>query len=425
MKKIAPSQRKRKELEEMINGENGKGFFLSEIIRKGTEVILQEMLEQEITDFLGRDRYERSKGDNVQKGYRNGYETRSIKTGEGKITIEQPQLRDTTEPFQSRLSAFLRGNTDVLEKLAIEMYARGLSTRDIEDTLIEATGDMILSKTAVSNITEVLSEEFDRFQMRDLSCFDVEYLFLDAIYETLRKRYGMKEAVLCAWGILRTGEKVLLHLALGNKESYEDWLDFLRDMISRGLNTPTSITSDGAAGLIKAIEAVFPKSLRIRCWYHRMDNFSSKVPEELWPEIKAEISLIRDASSHEQGKQLAAAFISRYKDKYPSLIKVFLDDLDALLNHLKIPLRHRKTVRTTNLIERSFEEERRRTKVIPGFLTEKSGLKLVFATLIRASKRWQRVTFKPFDITALNKLRQELGINHDGKKSIQMPTQVS
>ena len=117
--------------------------------------------------------------------------------------------------------------------------------------------------------------------MRNLSCFEVEYLFLDVTCETLRKHYGMKEAVLCAWGILRTGEKVLLHIASGNKESYEDWLEFLRGMVSRGLKTPTSITSDGAPGLIKAIEAFFPKSLRIRCWYHRMKNFCRKVPEEL------------------------------------------------------------------------------------------------------------------------------------------------
>ena len=151
----------------------------------------------------------------------------------------------------------------MLEKLALEMYARGLSTRDIENALIEATGDMILSKTAVSNVTEILSKEFEEFQNRDLSQFEIEYLFLDAIYETLRARFGITEAVLCAWGISRNGQKVLLHLALGNKESYEDWLSFLRDMVKRGLRTPTTVTTDGAPGLIKAVEAVFPKSLRI------------------------------------------------------------------------------------------------------------------------------------------------------------------
>ena len=294
------------------------------------------------------------------------------------------------------------------------MYARGLSTRDIEDALIEATGDIILSKTAVSNVTEIPYREFEEFQNRDLSEFEIEYLFLDAIYETLRARFGI---VLCGWGITRDGQKILLHLALGNKESYEDWLSFLRDMVKRGLRVPTTVTTDGAPGLIKAVEVVFPNSLRIRCWYHRMQNFCSKVSEEIWSEIEAEIMAIRDAAEYEQGKQLACEFIERYEDKFPSPVRAFKEDLDALLNHLKLPFRHRRYVRTTNLVERSFEEERRRTKVIPCFLTEKSALKLVFSLLIRAAKRWRKVSFTKTELNCLDRIREELGINESFQNS--------
>ena len=408
MKKIPASERMRKELEALLEGVNSKEFLLSEILRKGATIILQELLEQEVTEFLGRGHYERQKGEHT--GYRNGYEPFNIKTAEGKVCVYKPQVRNTEKPFCSKLAAFFRNNSQVLEKLALEMYARGLSTRDIEDALIEATGDMILSKTAVSNVTEILSKEFEEFQNRDLSQFEIEYLFLDAIYETLRARFGITEAVLCAWGISRDGQKVLLHLALGNKESYEDWLSFLRDMVKRGLRTPTTVTTDGAPGLIKAVEAVFPKSLRIRCWYHRMQNFCSKVPEEIWPEIKAEIMSIRDAAGYEQGKQMAYEFIEKYKDKFPSLVRAFKKDLDALLNHLRLPFRHRRYVRTTNLVERGFEEERRRTKIIPCFLTEKSALKLVFSVLIRAAKRWRKVSFTKIELNCLDKLKEELGI---------------
>ena len=408
MKKIPASERMRKELEALLEGVNSKEFLLSEILRKGATIILQELLEQEVTEFLGRGHYERQKGEHT--GYRNGYEPFNIKTAEGKVCVYKPQVRNTEKPFCSKLAAFFRNNSHVLEKLALEMYARGLSTRDIEDALIEATGDMILSKTAVSNVTEILSKEFEEFQNRDLSQFEIEYLFLDAIYETLRARFGITEAVLCAWGISRDGQKVLLHLALGNKESYEDWLSFLRDMVKRGLRTPTTVTTDGAPGLIKAVEAVFPKSLRIRCWYHRMQNFCSKVPEEIWPEIKAEIMSIRDAAGYEQGKQMAYEFIEKHKDKFPSLVRAFKEDLDALLNHLRLPFRHRRYVRTTNLVERSFEEERRRTKIIPCFLTEKSALKLVFSVLIRAAKRWRKVSFTKIELNCLDKLKEELGI---------------
>jgi len=302
------------------------------------------------------------------------------------------------------------------------MYARGLSTRDIEDALVEATVDRMLSRSSVSKVTEVLYEEFEAFQGRDLSGFRVEYLFLDAIYERLRMEYGVNEAILCAWGITREGEKVLLHLALGNRESYEDWLEFLRDMVVRGLGVPITVTSDGAPGLRKAIGAVFPHSLRLRCWVHRMRNFSAKVPGELWPEIKAELVGIREAAGFEQGEVLAFAVIERYRGRFPSWVKAFEEDMEALLSHLRLPFTHRTYVRTTNLIERSFEEERRRAKVIAGFLTERSAPKLVFSVLIRASKRWRRVSFRPTELAYLDRLRKELGIRPRSEASRQLST---
>lgn len=175
---------------------------------------------------------------------------------------------------------FLRGNSDVLQRLTIEMYARGLSTRDIEDALVDATGDRLLSRTAVSQITETLWADYEAFANRDLSGFELEYLFLDAVYESLREQGGLKEGLLSAWGVCTDGRKVLLRLALGNKESYPNWLDFLRDMVKHGLQTPVLITTDGAPGLIRAVEEVFPRSLRLRCLPHKMRNVLDKVPDQ-------------------------------------------------------------------------------------------------------------------------------------------------
>lgn len=422
MERLPKSEVLRKELSQVLAGifddlDEGKleerESWLSMVMKKGAALILQELLEKEATEFLGRDHYQRAKGEENRSGYRNGYEPRKIRTGEGKMEVYLPQVRGGEEPFRTKLGAFLKGNTEVLEKLTIEMYARGLSTRDIEDALLEATGDMVLSKTAVSEVTEQMNEEFEAFQNRDLSSFQVEYLFLDAIYESIRKQYGVKEGILCAWGICRGGKKVLLSLGLGNQESYEDWLEFLRDMVKRGLPVPTFVTSDGAPGLIKAIEAVFPKSIRGRCWFHRMENFSHKVPQERGPKIKLELIAIRDAKTYKDGLTLAQEFGKEYSSIYPSLVKALNEDLEALLSHLKLPVNHRIYCRTTNLIERSFAEERRRTKVIPGFLTEKSALKLVFSTLIRASKRWQRVTFTEEEINFLDNLRKSLDIGEE------------
>ena len=141
-----------------------------------------------------------------------------------------------------------------------------------------------------------------------------------------------------------------------------------------------------------------------------MQNLSNKVPADEWQDVKQELLAIRDAPSWAAGKKLAEAFCEKYASKYPSLVRCLKDDLEASLNHLKLPVRHRKSVRTTNLVERSFEEERRRSKVIPQFLTEKAALKLVFAVLVRASRRWQRVRFTEKDLEHLDKLRKELGL---------------
>jgi putative transposase len=146
----------------------------------------------------------------------------------------------------------------VLEKLAIEMYTRGLSTRDIEDAFRDVTRDLLLSRTAVSTLTDQLWEDYQTFCERDLSIFEVEYLFLDAVYESLRREASFKEGVFVAWAICRSGRKILLHMALGNRESYTAWKDFIRDMVKHGLNTPVLITTDGAPGSIRAVKVEDP-----------------------------------------------------------------------------------------------------------------------------------------------------------------------
>ena len=341
MKKLPPSTKIRKELERILEKGSMEGNLVSDFLKKGMQLMVQELLEAEVTEHLDREHYKRSTAD-IHKGYRNGYESSSIKTSEGKIPIDVPQLRDTYEPFSSKLREFLKCNSDVLEKLSAEMYARGLSTRDIEDALYLATEDSILSKSSISRVTEILWQEYELFRERDLSGYDVIYLYLDAIYESIHRLSGLKDAILVAWAITGTGSKVLLSIGLGNKESHADWLEFLRDMVKRGLSVPLSITSDGAPGLIRAVDECFPNSLRIRCWVHKMENLSFKVPRDEWPDLKAEVTQIRDAASYEFGKEIAGKIITRYKNIYPSLVSCLSDELQAPLNHLKLPARHRK-----------------------------------------------------------------------------------
>jgi putative transposase len=411
MKRIAPSEQISQEISCLLSeGIRDDANILKELVSKALQRVLQEAVEQEVTDHLGRERYERRREDEPHRGYRNGYEPNRVKTAEGVVGVKVPQVREGSEPYRSKILSESKRLTPCLERMVQEMYARGLSTRDIENLFQDAQGQPLLSRTAVSEMTGVLWEEYESFCQRDLSGFEVVYLFLDAVYESMRFYRGPKEGLLAAWGITRDGHRVLLHLMLGNKESYEDWREMLRDMVKRGLRPPVTITSDGAPGLIGAIEQVWPKSLRQRCLVHRMRNIVAKLPSEAVPEVKAHIDAVYRAPTYEAGQKLATEVLEKYRDLYPSAIKAFSEDLEACLVHLRCPVVHRKAIRTTNLLERTFEEEKRRTKVIPRFFDEKSCLKLVFATLIRVSQRWQRVRMGHFELAQIDRLRRELGL---------------
>ena len=417
MHRIPPSQKIRKKTEELLNqGLDGEGDVTSLIVRLGVERLVQELLEQEVTDYLERDHYQRRRPEQAHRGYRNGYEPGRLRTAEGEIVVQIPQVREAPETYRSRLMTFLRGNSDVLQRLAVEMYARGLSTRDIEMALEEATGDRLLSRTAVSQVTEVLWDEYEAFAERDLSGFEVAYLFLDAVYESLRQQGGGKEGVLCAWAICTDGRKVMLYLALGNKESYPNWLEFLRNMVKRGLRTPVLVTTDGAPGLIRAVEEVFPNSLRQRCLAHKTRNVTDKVPDSARAEVKGAIRAAYYAPNREVAEMVAADVLKTYHSRFPSAMRSFQDDWEACIAYLRCPAIHHKRIRTTNLLERSFLEERRRTRTIPRFFTEKSCLKLVFATLLRASQRWQGVKMSEIERQQLKLLRRELGQLADDKQ---------
>jgi putative transposase len=410
MRRVAPSVIARERLHELLAGAADRDTnLISELVAVISELVVQELVEGEQADFLGgRGHYQRR--EDGQRGFRNGYEPRRVRTAEGALSVQVPQVRGAGSPFRSTLMSFLEGNSDVLERLVTEMYARGLSTRDIEDAFRDVTGELLISRSAVSEITDRLWAGYQEFIARDLSEIEVEYLFTDAVFESLRAQ-GAKEALLVAWCIAADGRKHLLHLAVGNKESQACWTEFFRNMLSRGMRLPTTITSDGAPGLVKAITACFPASVRIRCWFHKLANIRAKLPDETAGEVLAHVYAARDAPTLDAARAAADRVITTFARDYPSAVACFQDDLEALLAIHRVPVRHRIRVRTTNLAERSFEEERRRTKVIPRLMDEKAALKLVFATMIRAAGRWCRVSITDLERHQLKLLRADLGLD--------------
>jgi transposase-like protein len=405
MERIPASERTREKLKAVMAGRGEGAGGSSELVRLAARLIIEEALEGEARDAVGREYYARGAAPGA--GYRNGWRTGRLKSAEGTIEYSAPQIADRAEPFRSAVREIVRGRTAELEELAVEMYARGLSTRDIEALFADASGKSALSRTAVSEITERLWAEYEAFASRDLSEFEVVYLFVDGIAERLHLGQP-REAVLAAWGILADGKKVLLHLAPGTKEDTASCLEFFRDMRRRGLPDPLLVVSDGAPGVIRASEESFPRSARQRCLAHKMRNLASKVPEDQWPEFKARAAACYQAASPALARVPHDDIATTYGKDLPSAVACLEDDFEACIAHLRFPLGHRRAIRTTNLLERLFGEERRRTKVIPHAFGERAVLKLMYAALIRAAEHWRGLRFSEFERRQLAALRNEL-----------------
>jgi putative transposase len=408
------------EIEEQIDnllavgvGENPRES-LSELAKLGARLIIQRAVEDEFDAWLGRARYERrpecQRGlRNFGSGLRNGFRARKVQTLEGELQVDVPQVREAAEPFVSKLfpcsTKLLR--TEPLRAMVIGAFVRGLSMRDIE-ALCEKAGLGKLSKSTASRICEELRERFERFKHRDLYGVQLAALFLDAVFLPVRSN-GPKEGVLVAWGFTEDGERVLLSVMLGMRESHEDWLELARDLIARGLGAPLLVVADGAPGLIKAVEQCWPASDRQHCAVHRARNLLAKLPERDRERIRgAYWEALDDAVSEGDARKRLHALVDELdRCGYTAASRCLADDLHALVVHLRYPLTHRRRWRSTNLLERSLAEVKRRTKVIGRFPGETSCLTLVWAVLdIYITHAKNGVRFNQLERQRLRRMRQ-------------------
>jgi putative transposase len=400
--KLRPSEEKSKAISEILFGDSKE--LITGFVIKSAEKILQEALEYEVGEFLGRQWYTHCAPGDKFKGYRNGYQDKHYKTAEGIMEIRKPRVRANEEAYESRILDKLGSIEDKLNKIALESYVRGLSTRDIESTFIDDIGEPLLSRSSVSKLAADLYKEYEEFSQRDLSKIDVVYLFIDGVYEAVR-RYTRNQGILCAWAITSDGRKELLSLMAADSESTESYSMFFEDMLKRGLRQPLLVVSDGSTALISAITHSFPKADRQRCIAHKLRNLSVKVPRSEQKQINRRAKEVYYAADKATADVLAARFIDDYAQQYPSMVKCFTDDLQACLTQLKYPEGHRIHIRTTNLIERAFVEEKRRTKIIPQHQNERGAIGLVFSVLIRASYNWRKVGMTEVDLTELKHIR--------------------
>jgi transposase-like protein len=412
--RVSPTEIIRAEIHELFASDGELLSVLEQVARLSVRLTFQSVVEEIVCEELGRDRYQRRRGDSPE-GYRNGWhQPRTLKTAAGPVPLQRPKLRHAHAALCDRLFGQGVTRTYALETLVISCWVRGLSDRDVEAMLVEVFGqDATISRTTVSRICQRLRAEFDAWKRRDLTGVRIDYLYLDGSFFKMHPK-ARAEPVLAAWGIDTDGKPVLLGLGPGAAESTDAWRGFLQDLTDRGLGAPLLVISDGGKGLCAAIECSFPASLHQRCLVHVCRNLIAKVPTHAQDQVKGDYWAIFDQIDHDgeaavtEGRRRAKRFIAKWKPLYPSAVACVADNLDALLVHLLFPAEHRKRIRHSNLIERTFGETRRRVKVIGRLPGERSCLSLVWAVLDRASKGWRGFTMTPKSLRRLQDLRREL-----------------
>jgi putative transposase len=411
--RVSPTEKIRADIDALFASDRDMAEVLEDVARLGARLLLQTALEAEVTEFLGRARYAR--GDRARRGSRNGHAPTRVKTTAGPVELARPKLRGTDERFASQLLGKHVTRTHALEALVIAGYVRGLSTRDVEASLADALGaEATLSKSTVSRVCEAIKAEFDAWRARDLGDVELEYLYLDASH--FRFHNGARaEPVLVAWGITSDGRPRLLAVDAVSAESHDAVVGFLRSLVARGLRPPLLTVTDGAPGLIGAVEQVFASSLRQRCVIHKARNIVAKVSAGDQAAVKADYWKIFDDIDAAPGdaavavaRRRAGRFEATWAARYPGAVACLLVDLDVLTTHLRFPADHWRRIRHTNLIERTFGETRRRMKVIGRLPGERSCLSLVWAVLDRASRGWRGVRQTPASVRLLQQLRRDI-----------------
>jgi putative transposase len=416
--RVSPTYRIRHHIDELFADGRPLPEILEEVARLGAQLLMQAALEAEVTEFLGRDRYQRAAAcEDARPGSRNGYREVTVKTTAGPVGLARPKLRGTSGAFASRLFGSHVTKTNALEALVIASFVRGLSVRDVEAALAEALGDQAaISKSTVSSVCQQIKDEYEVWSRRRLDGIMLDYLFLDASF--FRMHPGSPaEPVLAAWAITTDGKPAFIGLAPGTGESADAWHAFLTDLKDRGLASPLLVISDGAPGLIAAIEQAYPQALRQRCLIHRCRNILAKIPAGMQAEVKDAYWKIFDTEDLQTppGPRLVetidariSEMAARYSATYPSAMKCLITDKEGLTAYLRFPAGHHKRIRHSNFIERTFGETRRRTKVIGRLPGETSCLTIVWAVLDRASAGWRGLNTTSDGLRLLQDLRRSL-----------------
>lgn len=374
-----------------MNKHNGLESALEQLLAQNNEPLLQALqllmntaMAWERQSVLQAEPYERSEG---RQGYANGYKPKTLLTRLGSMKLSVPQTRGI-EFYPSIIEKGQRSERALMLAMA-EMYVHGTSTRKVKAIVEELCGQGV-SSTQVSRAVELLDEVLEPWRTRLLSGEPIEYLYLDATYEKVRRNGVVQDAaVLTAYGVTAQGTRRVLGLSVAISEAEVHWRSFLESLTARGLAGLKLIISDAHVGLQKARTAVFPSVPWQRCQFHLQQNaqaFSKRIEQR--KEIAATIRPIFQAPSKAEADRLLKMAVDTWQPSNPKFAEWLDLNIPEGLTCMVFPESHRKKIRTTNLIERNNREIKRRTKVATLFTSEKSLERLVTALLMEQDENW-------------------------------------
>lgn len=382
-----------------VKGEEALWGDISEETRRLAKRLVEEALEEELTQRLQVARYRRSE---VRAGWRNGGYYRQLVTTWGVLDVWMPRARQALPP-SGVLDRFQRRAPQV-DRLIRTAFLRGVSTREVAEVVAPVLGWRPSAQT-VSRISQALDVEVKRFHWRRLED-TFRYLLLDGVTMRVKHPGGVaKKLVLVAYGIRPDGSRSLIDFRLATAESRAQWEAFLEDLFRRGLEGQqlALIGTDGGAGLMAAVELVYPQVPRQRCWAHKLRNVAAKLRRVHQEDCLREAKGVYLAATSREAGQRFRAWAARWRDREPAAVRCLEQDLaDLLVFFEAAPPEDRRTVRTTNAIERCFREVRRRTRPMSCFQNTRSCERIIYAVIHHLNQRWSRAFSQPPAFTQLS-----------------------
>ncbi len=353
---------------------------------------LQSVLEEEVTAFLGRRKYERESGVDGVSGYRNGYgKPRRLSLSCGTVEVRRPRVRGLEERFESRILPLFARRTKEVGDLLPELYLHGLAQGDFELALRGLLGEGApLSASSIARLRERWQADYWTWSRRKLDDRELVYAWVDGIYVKAGLEKD-KAALLVVIGAMSDGRKEILALESGYRESTEAWLQVFRDLRDRGLDAPRLLLADGNKAIWAAANQVWPESRQQRCWNHKILNVLAKVHKRKQAEARALLTQIPYAATRQQAEKLRAGFSTTFKSEFPDAVRILDDDWDRMLTFYDFPEEHWRHLRTTNVVESPFASVRLRTNAAKRFKKVPSATALIWRTLMVAQKRFRKL----------------------------------